>query len=159
MSLEVAPTDEKLAACSHEWVHKSYQCTSFEESEKVYDEWAKVYDSTMDPDKYQAPIGLVNHLKKNNLVASDDSVVDIGCGTGLLGKYMKEMGGFTNIDVIDQSQGMLDEAAKKGVYGKLVKGTWAWTCLFLTRPTLLQYLLVCSLRDTLLQSPCTMLPS
>eukprot|EP00958_Prasinococcus_capsulatus_P025500 scaffold4368_cov348-Prasinococcus_capsulatus_cf.AAC.5 len=122
-NLEVAPTDEKLASCSHEWVHKSYQCTSYAENEKVYDEWAKVYDSTMDPDHYQAPIGLVNHLKKNSLVDVEASVVDIGCGTGLLGKYMVELGGFKNLDGIDQSQGMLDEAGKKGIYKQLVKGT------------------------------------
>mmetsp|Transcript_7560 Transcript_7560/g.30715 ORF Transcript_7560/g.30715 Transcript_7560/m.30715 type:complete len:233 (-) Transcript_7560:136-834(-) len=121
---KIALTNEELAACSHEWVHKSYQAQTSEESEKIYNEWAKVYDSTMDPDKYQAPIGLVKHLVAKKLLPDTScKILDVGCGTGLLGKYCKEMAGYSNIDGMDNSQGMLDEAAKKDVYGKLFKGT------------------------------------
>ena len=78
----------------------------------------------MDPDKYQAPIGLVKHLVAKKLLPDTScKILDVGCGTGLLGKYCKEMAGYSNIDGMDNSQGMLDEAAKKGVYGKLFKGT------------------------------------
>lgn len=120
---KIANTNEELQSCSHEWVHKSYTATTAEESEKIYNEWAKVYDSTMDPDKYQAPIGLCKHVTANAIFTAESKLVDIGCGTGLLGKYMHEMGGFKNIDGMDNSPGMLEEAGKKGIYGRLFKGT------------------------------------
>jgi len=37
------------------------------------------------------------------------SILDLGCGTGLIGKYLFEMG-FTEIHGIDASSGMLREA-------------------------------------------------
>ena len=112
---EIAPTDEKVAACSHEWVKRSYECTTsqvcksmrrrspppppcfnttkpcvwlrnalslFQENEKLYDEWAKVYDSTMDPKTYRAPFGVLEHVQKNELMGKSAKILDVGCGTG-----------------------------------------------------------------------------
>ena len=36
-------------------------------------------------------------------------VMDLGCGTGLVGQYLYEKG-YTNVDGIDASQGMLNES-------------------------------------------------
>ena len=49
-------------------------------------------------------------------------VVDMGCGTGLVGKYLADMG-FKNIVGIDASKGMLVECetSKPGVYKELVE--------------------------------------
>ena len=88
----------------------------------------KVYDSTMEPDKYQAPLGLVRHLNKAQLLAGRETtaVLDVGCGTGLLGKAVVELltgAGEVTLDGMDNSQGMLEQAAKKGFYGRLFQGT------------------------------------
>uniref|UniRef100_A0A7S3MUJ7 Methyltransferase domain-containing protein n=1 Tax=Strombidium inclinatum TaxID=197538 RepID=A0A7S3MUJ7_9SPIT len=55
-------------------------------------------------------------------------VLDMGCGTGLVGKYLHEMG-FKKIVGLDASKGMLDECekSKPGVHTELVE-------LFLGKP-------------------------
>jgi predicted TPR repeat methyltransferase len=47
-------------------------------------------------------------------------VLDLGCGTGLVGKYLNEEG-FLNTDGIDASAGMIKEAEEKRVYKDLVE--------------------------------------
>ena len=45
-------------------------------------------------------------------------MLDAGAGTGLVGVELHRLG-FTNIDAMDLSRGMLDEAGRKGVYRSL----------------------------------------
>lgn len=47
-------------------------------------------------------------------------VLDLGCGTGLLGHVLKEKYGFDNIVGLDVSEEMLARAREKGVYKRLV---------------------------------------
>ena len=49
---------------------------------------------------------------------SNASVFDIGCGTGLVGQYLKEMG-VSKIVGVDSSRGMLVQAGKKQAYEAL----------------------------------------
>ena len=42
----------------------------------------------------------------------------MGCGTGLVGKYLKERG-FNHLHGVDASSGMLHQARQKGVYTDL----------------------------------------
>lgn len=46
---------------------------------------------------------------------SSAKVLDFACGTGLIGKYLNESG-FTLIDGMDLSPGMLEQARSKYVY-------------------------------------------
>lgn len=57
---------------------------------------------------------------------ADVKILDLGCGTGLVGVYLAE-DGFKDIAGLDASKGMLDEAAKKNCYGDLTE-------LFLGKP-------------------------
>lgn len=50
----------------------------------------------------------------------------MGCGTGLVGVYLKERG-FTNVVGVDASAGMLEKARTKEVYTELIE-------LFLGQP-------------------------
>ena len=50
--------------------------------------------------------------------AENSSVLDMGCGTGLVGQYLRERG-FKTIVGVDASRGMLDKAQKKGAYTDL----------------------------------------
>lgn len=50
--------------------------------------------------------------------AAESHVLDMGCGTGLVGQYLKERG-FEHIVGVDASRGMLDKAAEKNSYTEL----------------------------------------
>lgn len=50
--------------------------------------------------------------------AESSSVLDMGCGTGLVGVYLNERG-FKNVVGVDASVGMLEKARTKGVYSEL----------------------------------------
>jgi 2-polyprenyl-3-methyl-5-hydroxy-6-metoxy-1,4-benzoquinol methylase len=52
------------------------------------------------------------------LQKDDVNILDLGCGTGLVGKYLHEKG-YKGVDGIDASQGMLAESKQKEVYSKL----------------------------------------
>jgi len=56
--------------------------------------------------------------KKNQQKPADVKVLDLGCGTGLIGKYLAPQG-FKNIVGVDISPNMLEEASVKGVYSEL----------------------------------------
>lgn len=45
-------------------------------------------------------------------------ILDMGCGTGLVGKYLSDKG-FKKIVGIDASAGMLSKAGEKGIYSEL----------------------------------------
>ena len=55
-------------------------------------------------------------MKRHNF-SEDAKILDVGAGTGLVGKELSKRN-FTNIDALDASQALLDEAEKKGVYKK-----------------------------------------
>ena len=97
-----------------------------EEMQQHYDEVAAKYD------ELYLTVGYYDHLKclemaeqlipdQHNQVRPSLSVLDMGCGTGLVGEVMYKAG-FTNIEGVDISQGMLDQAALKAdgkAYSKL----------------------------------------
>ena len=77
------------------------------------------------------PPGYVGHIKcadAFNAAASEafgDSktnlkLLDLGCGTGLLGQTLKEKFGFGNLVGLDVSEDMLEKAKEKGIYNKLI---------------------------------------
>ncbi len=52
--------------------------------------------------------------------AANAEVLDMGCGTGLVGKYLRERG-FLKLVGVDASKGMLEKAKVKGSYTELVE--------------------------------------
>lgn len=70
-----------------------------------------------DPKKVQE---YVSHIATNQIIPKHRAqILDFGCGTGLVGKYLKEDGGFENITGIDASSKMLEQADMKSAYSKL----------------------------------------
>ncbi|MGR3802316.1 class I SAM-dependent DNA methyltransferase [Marinibacterium profundimaris] len=83
-----------------------------------YDDWAATYEASVKSWNYSAPSDaaarLVPHLSKG------DSVLDIGCGTGLFGQAMAGRGAFrlVGLDISDES---LRLAKDTGVYAELTE--------------------------------------
>src|SRR6266481_131255 len=80
-----------------------------------YAAWAPVYDATMD-DRLDLPLlGSLTSLDWRGIVAA----VDLACGTGRIGSWLKARG-VERVDAVDASSAMLDRAAAKGIYDRLV---------------------------------------
>lgn len=103
----------------HPMLKRAYNLSSKAEAESLYDDWAGTYDTdTTGGMGYVAPQHAAERLAA--LVPPDATVLDAGCGTGLAGGELAARG-FTAIDGIDLSQGMLDRAREKGSYRALIK--------------------------------------
>jgi ubiquinone/menaquinone biosynthesis C-methylase UbiE len=88
---------------------------------KVYKKWASRYDFDNDN-----KLGTVSQPKSVQLLLSQvkdkaTKIIDIGCGTGLVGKYLQAHG-FNNFDGLDISDEMLQIASQRG-YQKLYSGS------------------------------------
>ena len=83
-----------------------------------YDDWASDYDqNTVLDTGYCAP-EIVAGLIEKYVDDKSQAIVDLGCGTGLLGKILKPKG-YTQLEGWDLSPGMLAEAQKTGAYTSL----------------------------------------
>lgn len=89
-------------------------------SEALYDQWAENYDQDLKEEwGYIAPRIAVDGLETTD-IDRDAILIDLGCGTGLVGMELAARG-FTTIDGADISDGMLDRARAKGVYRDLTR--------------------------------------
>jgi SAM-dependent methyltransferase len=80
-----------------------------------YAAWASFYDATMD--------GRLDLRVLSSLASVDWSAVtagiDLACGTGRIGAWLKARG-VHDVDGVDVSPAMLDQAAAKGIYRRLI---------------------------------------
>ncbi len=89
-----------------------------ESSEAIYDEWAAAYEHDLvGAYGYVSPTETAARLA-SMLPDRSTPIVDYGCGTGLVGVPLADLG-FTTIDGVDVSAAMLDEARAKGCYRAL----------------------------------------
>lgn len=90
-------------------------------SRDIYDDWSDNYDDHLiDEFGYISP-EIAAQALSDAIDAPDVAIVDYGCGTGLVGQALNQQG-FTTVDGIDISQGMLDQARQKQVYRSLIRG-------------------------------------
>ncbi|XP_074539221.1 methyltransferase-like protein 27 [Halichoeres trimaculatus] len=86
---------------------------------KFYDTWAETYEKDSEMLDYRAPALVVEFLAANFPESRENvRVLDVACGSGLVGKLMSELG-FKHFVGVDGSKGMLDLAAQSGVYQDL----------------------------------------
>ena len=83
---------------------------------QVYDTWASDYDTDLADWDYRAPQLTVERLTTTQAGATP--VLDVGCGTGLVGRLLQEAG-FTSVAGIDLSARSLELARQTGAYGEL----------------------------------------
>jgi SAM-dependent methyltransferase len=101
-------------------LQRAYDIKSPEEAIDLYRDWAGSYDQQLERGlRYVAPAVIAQMLS----AAEPDHtvrVLDVGCGTGLVGVSLSKMG-FTFLDGLDFSSQMLNEARRKSVYRKLIQ--------------------------------------
>ena len=80
-----------------------------------YAAWAPSYDATMD-DRLDLPLlGSLVSVDWGRIAAA----VDLGCGTGRIGAWLKAHG-VARVDGVDASSAMIERAAAKRIYGRLI---------------------------------------
>ena len=82
-----------------------------------YDEWAESYDDDLDAWSYQAPGVVAQTVVSREPNAR--SVLDVGCGTGLVGKALRALGCTARIVGLDISRTSLRVAHQTGAYDQL----------------------------------------
>ena len=92
------------------------QC-SREYIEQTFDAFANSFDNVLGRLKYSGPQLVQDYLAKLDLPASSQSALDLGCGTGLVGKKLKP---YAHLLVgIDLSPVMLERSREKELYHQL----------------------------------------
>jgi predicted TPR repeat methyltransferase len=104
---------------THSYLERIHTVSKPSETLAIWDEWAATYDN----DVQQAGVDYVGpqmtaKTVKDILGDINGAILDAGCGTGLVAVELAKLGAKT-IDGIDLSPGMLDVAAKTGVYRDL----------------------------------------
>jgi predicted TPR repeat methyltransferase len=99
----------------NETLDKVYTAQTSEELMDAYKNWASDYDAdTVEQFGYVAHIASAQALN-NVMEKKDGRILDAGCGTGLVGQELRQMG-YTRLDALDYSKEMLDEAQNKNIY-------------------------------------------
>lgn len=83
-----------------------------------YDEMADHYDDTLAGWQYRAPEDACDLLTPH--LAEHARVLDVGCGTGLMGRALMRRGAF-HVDGIDISDASLRHAEARGCYARLIR--------------------------------------
>ena len=101
---------------SHNRVQWVYSSANNQELEERYDQWASDYDHDLAEEfAWNAPQTAAAVFAR--LVPPEALVLDAGAGTGLAGVCLAELG-FARLVAMDLSQGMLEQAREKQVYGE-----------------------------------------
>src|SRR5688572_7843379 len=82
-----------------------------------YDQWANGYDDDLASWSYQAPTVVAETVVSRHLTAG--SVLDVGCGTGLVGRALRARGFAGQILGLDISPASIEIARQSGAYGSV----------------------------------------
>ena len=86
--------------------------------ENLFDNFASKFESSLVGNlKYKVPKVISKLILKKNSSSLLGSVLDLGCGTGLIGSEIKQF--CSSLEGLDLSNLMVQEARKKNVYDKL----------------------------------------
>ncbi len=99
-------------------IYQTLHAADSQELEGIYRDWASDYDYDV-----VELAGYVGHLITSSLLLSKlknkkARILDAGCGTGLVGEILSQ-NSFNNIEGVDFSQEMLNEATQKQIYQSL----------------------------------------
>ena len=89
--------------------------------ENLFDEYAIHFENSLVVDlEYRTPSILADIVLKQSFDGSLGSVLDLGCGTGLIGEKVRRF--CTVLEGVDLSSQMLQQAERKKIYDKLFHG-------------------------------------
>ncbi|WP_236543596.1 class I SAM-dependent DNA methyltransferase [Spiractinospora alimapuensis] len=103
---------------NNEQLRRVYKLSGPDEARDIYDEWAASYNEDLRDMGYVGPRVAAQRLAE--LATPGSTVVDTGCGTGLVGAALLELKADLILDGVDISPGMLEEARGTGAYRNLV---------------------------------------
>ena len=98
-----------------DWLHQG--SSDPREVAARYDEWAAEYDNDLFAWSYQAPAVVAEIVHTRHPAAR--SVLDVGCGTGLVARALRARGFAGELLGLDISQASLEIARKSGAYDSL----------------------------------------
>jgi predicted TPR repeat methyltransferase len=98
-----------------DWLHQG--TSDARQVAERYDAWAQSYDDDLDSWSYQAPAVVAHSVVTRCPDAS--TVLDVGCGTGLVGRALRGQGFAGRLLGLDLSQPSLDVAQRCGAYDSL----------------------------------------
>ena len=111
----MSDADERKAKA---FLQDAYSLATEADTLAFYDRWADEYDAQLERGlHYIAPGELARALARHQAIG-DGPILDVGCGTGLTGCCLKDIG-FSTVDGLDFSAAMLGKAQDKGVYRNL----------------------------------------
>ncbi|SNS56349.1 class I SAM-dependent DNA methyltransferase [Antarctobacter heliothermus] len=102
---------------SDPYFDKVYKARTEDETRDLYDAWAATYEQSVEGEGYATPRRCAEALHAT-LGQAEAPVLDFGCGTGLSGIALR-LAGFTTLDGVDLSPGMLQQARDKAIYRTL----------------------------------------
>ncbi len=85
-----------------------------------YDAWADSYDRDLLEEYGYRAHRIAAKALSEQLADTAARIIDVGCGTGLVGLELAKLG-YDRLEGVDISEGMLAEAAKTGVYRALIR--------------------------------------
>ena len=98
-------------------VNRLVNATDPDQVKRSYKEWANTYDSDLDSFGYVAP-GIGVNLLSKRLDNKKALIHDAGCGTGLVGTLLNQLG-YHHLHGSDFSASMLEKASLTGCYTDL----------------------------------------
>jgi predicted TPR repeat methyltransferase len=104
----MAPDDVPIG----DWLHQG--TSDPQEVAGRYDAWAQGYDDDLASWSYRAPAVVADTVLSRHPGVT--SVLDVGCGTGLVGRAIRSRGCTARLAGIDISQASLEVARRSGVY-------------------------------------------
>lgn len=120
-------TDDSDTSETPEMLHDAMSLDGdVEKLTSYYDRWAENYDADLSDARYGLPAMMIATLREAIGAAGDlahlgapaTPVLDAGCGTGLVGLALHEIG-YRNISGVDLSPKMVEVAQRLGVYRRL----------------------------------------
>ena len=108
-----------MAKDSSEILRRVSNLEQDDSSRDIYDDWSQDYDDHLLTEFGYISPGIAAAELTRHLQQRDLEIIDFGCGTGLVGAALREQG-FVNVDGVDISTGMLEQARSKQVYRNLL---------------------------------------
>jgi trans-aconitate methyltransferase len=99
-------------------VRRARSISNPEQAAALYAEWAPTYDADVFGDLGFTGSARIAELLVDFLPDPTQPVIDLGCGTGAVGRRLAQLG-VTTIDGVDLSPEMLAIAARSGAYRRL----------------------------------------